>query len=237
MTDKPAVLLFSGGIDSTVVLALLTQNKRKIHTISISYGFPGERELEGAKKLCDHYEVEHDSWVDLSKSYEQLNPPTEFYAPRREGIWRPTLTPEEKSYLPARNLVFIGLAVAYAQTIGSHEVWTGDIGYDPFNMPSCTREFYDKLEPAIREGSTIPYRDDFQLFTPLSFKEKDEIIRMGLAMQVPFEYTHTCWKAGIPCGKCEGCKERMGAFKKLGINDPELEALGLLKPIMKKESK
>lgn len=211
---KKAVILLSGGVDSTSAAYLAKKEGYELHALTIEYGHRAKPEIECAKKTASK----------ICKSHKVLN--MNFM----KDIWNSPLInmdikPEENdregdSYyvVPLRNIVFLSIAHAYAQSIGAQTVIIGNQGGDVSGFPDCTSEsmkaFDNMISSASESGKTTT------TWSPWQFNTKSEIIKWGLENGVPYEDTYSCYDDEMACGVCESCQYRLQAFKDNGVSDP-----------------
>ncbi len=221
-----ALVLFSGGVDSTTALALAIDKygSEQVLALSIGYGQKHTRELESAKKIADYYSVrlrsldlagifEGSDCSLLSSSTEEV--PKESYKDqldKREG--KPVST-----YVPFRNGLFISCAAAIALSNGCTEIWYGAHSDDAAGnaYPDCSSEFNDSIGRAVYVGSG----EQLRIVAPFIGMTKAQVVAEGLKIGVPYEMTWSCYEGGDkPCGLCGTCRDRLNAFRANGIEDP-----------------
>ena len=211
-----AVILLSGGMDSTTCLWwMLKQGVADIHAVSIDYGQRHRIELEAAASVAERARVSAHKIIRLDLSQIGGNPLTDgdLEVPEAsEGRQVATV-------VPFRNMLFVTAAAAYADTENIHDLYLAPVRDDYEAYRDCRREFYDSLEQALQLGAS---RDQaFRLHTPFVEKWKSEVIAIGLALDVPYADTHTCYEGVRPgCGLCDACSERLHAFAANGATDP-----------------
>ncbi|MFC4076322.1 7-cyano-7-deazaguanine synthase QueC [Salinithrix halophila] len=217
---KPkAVIVLSGGLDSTTCMGLAEEAGYRLFPITFRYGQRHDREVEQAQAVARHYNVFDHRIVDIgflsqiggsALTDDRIDVPTETEA----GI--------PATYVPARNLIFLSLAAAYAEVIGAEAVYTGVSAVDYSGYPDCRPEFIAHLEETIRlatkagaEGNSIRLR------TPLIQLNKGETVREGLRLGVPYHLTTSCYQGGeVACGTCDSCRLRLKGFAEAGAVDP-----------------
>ncbi|SFS78195.1 7-cyano-7-deazaguanine synthase QueC [Marininema halotolerans] len=215
---KKAVIVLSGGLDSTTCMGLAKEQGYDLYPVTFCYGQRHDREVEQAKEVARFYEVGEHRIVDIS-FLSQIGGS----ALTEEGIQVPT-DPEEgipSTYVPARNLIFLSLAAAYAEVIGAEAVYTGVSAVDYSGYPDCRPEFIAHLEETIRLATkTGAEGGKIQLKTPLIHLSKADTIREGLRLNVPYQLTTSCYQgAELACGECDSCRLRLKGFADAGATD------------------
>ncbi len=221
MKEK-AVIVLSGGLDSTTCMGIAKQEGYDLYPITFDYQQRHDREVEQAKKVAEHYGVSHQhKIVDISFLREiggsaltddQLEVPT---GEETEGI--------PVTYVPARNLIFLSLAVAYAEVIGAKVIYTGVNAVDYSGYPDCRPEFISSFTQTANLATKVGVSGErpIQIATPLMQLSKGEIIRRGLELGVPYELTTSCYQGGeVACGECDSCRLRLKGFAENGVEDP-----------------
>lgn len=226
---KNALVLTSGGVDSTTALALAIEKYGKDHVIalSISYGQKHSKEIEAAKAVAQHYGVEQ-LFLDLGLIFQYSNCsllqrsteeiPEESYAEqiKKTGGETPVST-----YVPFRNGLFLSAASSIALSRDCEVIYYGAHADDAagFAYPDCSPVFNNAMNTAIYEGSGHQLRIE----APFVNKNKSDIVGIGLKLGVPYELTWSCYEGGDkPCGKCGTCIDRAAAFAANGVADPAL---------------
>jgi 7-cyano-7-deazaguanine synthase len=208
-------LIYSGGVDSTVLLAHLLAEGREVHCLSVDYGQRHRRELEAARAICAHYGVDH-RLADL----RALAPLFGSNA-LTGGVKVPEGHYEEESMkatvVPNRNMLLISVATAWAVSLRAESVAYGAHGGDHAIYPDCRPEFAEALDRAVRLADWHEVR----LERPFVKMDKAAIVRRGAELDVPFGLTWSCYVGGERhCGKCGTCVERKEAFRLAGVDDP-----------------
>lgn len=224
-----ALVLSSGGVDSTTALALAIQTYGKEHVIalSVSYGQKHDKELQAAKAVAQYYGVEqlfldlglifqYSNCSLLQQSTEQI--PEESYAQQiqKTGGMAPVST-----YVPFRNGLFLSAAASIALSKNCSVIYYGAHADDAAGAayPDCSPVFNDAMNQAIYEGSGR----QLHIEAPFVGKTKADIVATGLALHVPYHLTWSCYEGGEkPCGKCGTCIDRAAAFAANGVQDPAL---------------
>ncbi len=220
-TRAKAVVLLSGGMDSAVCLYRAYAEGFAVYAISFRYGQRHGLELQAAEAMARTLGVQGHLLFDLSaEAFAGSALTSAIPVPRGgagEGI--------PVTYVPARNTVFLSLALAWAETLGARDLFIGVNAVDFSGYPDCRPVFIDAFERlanvATREG---PYR----LHAPLLSLSKADIIRQGLALGVDFGRTLSCYdpdQQGQACGECDACRLRLAGFAALGRSDPAVYRL------------
>lgn len=211
-----AVLLLSGGMDSTTLLWWMKkEGVRHVHTVSIDYGQRHAVELASSERLSSlgRADVHRVLRVDLTQIGG--SPLT------NGGIDVPSASEARQivTVVPYRNLLFVAVAAAYAETEGISNLFISPVQDDYAAYRDCRREFYDAVETALSLGAT---RDtQVRTHTPFITWPKSDVIKLGLDLGVPYAETHTCYAGTRPaCGVCDACAERIAAFRENGVPDP-----------------
>lgn len=194
------VLLFSGGIDSTVVLALLLKEREIPYCLCLDYGQKCRGELDAAQKVMRHYDADGEVRI-LPPSLFAGSALTGHKELPKDVHFRDQA--HEATYVPGRNLIFIALAVAEAQRRGLHKVYTG--AHAPAG--SIYRDATAAFSAAVNQATRIGY--GVEVDSPLLGMTKTEIVQVGRRLGVPIEMTWSCYDAGAePCGRCGQCLHR-----------------------------
>lgn len=223
-----ALVLFSGGIDSTTCLALAVEKygNENVTALSVTYGQKHSKEICSAKKIADYYKVElitldlarifsFSSCSLLEGSSEEI--PLESYA---EQLEKTGGTPVS-TYVPFRNGLFLSSAASIALSRNCSVIYYGAHSDDAAGSayPDCSTEFNDAINRAIYVGSG----EQLRVEAPFVELNKADIIKKGLSLNVPYELTWSCYVGSDkPCGKCGTCIDRQKAFEQNGVKDPIL---------------
>jgi 7-cyano-7-deazaguanine synthase len=224
-----ALVLCSGGVDSTTLLAMAVERygAANVIALSISYGQRHNKEVESAKKVAAHYGVQQ-RFLDLAAIFADSNcsllahssqeVPEESYAQQlQETDGKPVST-----YVPFRNGLFLSSAASMALSLGCsvlyygahHDDWAGNA------YPDCSQEFVEAMNRAIVEGTG----GELRMEAPFVQWSKADIVKRGLELGVPYELTWSCYEGGEkPCGVCGTCIDRTRAFELNGVTDPLLK--------------
>jgi len=225
MASKDAVLLLSGGIDSTTAGAIASQAGFQLHALSFRYGQRHERELEAAKRVADflgaraHLVIDFDlraiggsaltDRIDVPKSRS----PTEI----THGI--------PITYVPARNTIFLSFALALAERIEAEDIFFGANQLDYSGYPDCREEYIRAYEQManLATKAGVEGKSRVKIHAPLIHMTKSEIIQKGLELGTDYALTWSCYDPtddNRACGLCDSCQLRLKGFKEAGISDP-----------------
>jgi len=220
-----AVVLLSGGLDSTTVLALAQQQGFIIHALSFRYGQRHEQELAAAQALAARAGVAHHAIVEINLAQFGGSALTADIAVPKDRPAQDLASGIPITYVPARNTVFLSLALAYAEVKGAFDIFLGINALDYSGYPDCRPEFLDAFQRlanlATKAGVEGPQR--FRIHAPLLHMTKAEIIRTGLALGCDYSQTRSCYdpaEDGAACGRCDACQLRLQGFRQNGLADP-----------------
>lgn len=214
-----ALVLFSGGVDSTTCLALAADKYKaeNVVALSISYGQKHKKEIEASKKIAEYYGVEH-IYLDLAKIFEYSNCslleqsdmeiPKETYSKQLEK----TNGEPVSTYVPFRNGLFLSSAASIALSKGCEVIYYGAHSDDAAGSayPDCSESFNRAIGDAIYIGSGNALRIE----APFVNKTKEDVVRTGIGLKVPYELTWSCYEGkDEPCKKCGTCLDRIKAFR------------------------
>lgn len=218
---KKAVVVLSGGLDSTTCMGIAQERGYELYPITYAYGQRHDREVEQAKEIASYYKVKEHRIVDIA-FFQQIGGSalTDQSMAVPDGEEKTGEIPV--TYVPARNLIFLSLAAAYAEVIGAEAVFTGVSAVEFSGYPDCRPEFIAHLEETIQlatkrgsEGNPI------QLEAPLIHLTKGETVIKGLRLGVPYHLTTSCYRGGeLACGTCDSCRLRLKGFADAGATDP-----------------
>lgn len=217
--SKLAVILLSGGMDSAVTAAIAKEEGYDLACLHLNYGQKTEqRELKQFNELSEHFAALTSMVTDV-RFLSQIGGSS--LTDERIEITDANLDSEliPSSYVPFRNANILAMATSWAEVIGANALYIGAVYEDSSGYPDTRRDFFDAFEKVIDKG-TKP-ETSIKIITPIIDMGKDEIIKKGLELQVPFEKTWSCYKNNErACGKCDSCGLRLRAFEKVGIADP-----------------
>jgi 7-cyano-7-deazaguanine synthase len=219
MPDK-AVVLYSGGLDSTTCMAIACSQGFSPYAISFSYGQRHSVEMELAKQnagkmgAVDHLVVEFDyRKVGGSALTSDLAVP-------KDGVGSDIPV----TYVPARNTIFLSFALGWAEVLGARDIFIGVNALDYSGYPDCRPEYVAAFEKMANLATKAGVEGNgFRIHTPLISLTKAEIIKKGLVLGVDYSLTHSCYDptpAGVACGLCDSCRLRLKGFIEAGVPDP-----------------
>ncbi len=220
---KRAVVLLSGGLDSSTALAMALKDGFEVHALTFDYGQRHRKEVEAARAVARRLgAAEHKVMsIDLTQIGGSALTSGAIAVPEgrsMEEIGRGI----PSTYVPARNTIFLGLAEAWAEVLGAEAVYIAANFLDSSGYPDCRPEFFQAFQEIARlgtkrgvEGGTLEIR------TPLIHMGKADIVRMGAKLGVPFELTWSCYIGGEKaCGRCDSCLLRLKGFREASLEDP-----------------
>jgi 7-cyano-7-deazaguanine synthase len=218
-----AVVLLSGGLDSYTAAAVAARDGFSISALSINYGQRHVRELEASKAVARalgaarHLELE----LDLTRIGGSALTSGAIAVPKDHPI-DPAVIPS--TYVPARNTIFLSLALGWAEVLGSSDIFIGVNALDYSGYPDCRPEFIRAFEHLARLATKAGVEGRrLTIHTPLIQLSKADIIRLGLSLGLDYGLTHSCYDPrpdGSPCGGCDSCRLRAAGFAEAGATDP-----------------
>jgi 7-cyano-7-deazaguanine synthase len=227
-SSDPAVILLSGGLDSATCLAIAIDEGFVPHTISFRYGQRHQYELERALRIAQDAGAASHRIVDIDLAQFGGSALTDasIDVPKSESVESLGIT-IPVTYVPARNTVFLSLALALAETIGSRDIFIGVNALDYSGYPDCRAEYIAAYESMANLATKASVESDrrLRIHTPLIELTKGQIIRRGLALGVDYSNTLSCYDPvadGVPCGRCDACLLRAKGFAENGMRDPAL---------------
>ncbi|MCR4419832.1 MAG: 7-cyano-7-deazaguanine synthase QueC [Clostridia bacterium] len=222
MAGKVVVVL-SGGLDSTTCMAIARAAGEDIYPVTFTYGQKHEVELEAARRVAEFYGVgRRHRLVDLRGLFSgsSLTDPDKEVPTNRSAEEMARDIPS--TYVPARNTVFLALALAVAEPLGAEAIYIGVNAVDFSGYPDCRPEFIRAFQEVINQGTAAGTRGEgIQIRAPLLRLSKAEIIRRGIALGAPYHLTYSCYMGTVPsCGVCDACRLRQKGFRDAGVADP-----------------
>ncbi|MHC1591132.1 MAG: 7-cyano-7-deazaguanine synthase QueC [Candidatus Helarchaeales archaeon] len=217
---KKAIVVLSGGMDSSTVAGILHAEGHELYGLTIDYNQrTSEKELECAKKIGEFYGFKKHLFLSLDFMREILEGSSSLVDERLEI---PTESAEDEipnTYVPFRNTVILSLAVSWAETLGAELIGIGVNALDYSGYPDCRPEYIKAFEKVAELGTKPGFAP--RIFTPLQYMSKAEIVKKAFELKVPLEFTWSCYQnTEKACGKCESCQLRLKGFQEAGISDP-----------------
>jgi 7-cyano-7-deazaguanine synthase len=235
--DAPAIVLLSGGLDSTTVLAIATREARqRVYALSFAYGQRHQIELHCAARQAARFGALAHEVLDLGQLGQLVAPATSLV--RESALSVPSAaqrvgaTSIPSTYVPARNTLFLSYALAWAEVVGARDIWLGVNAVDYSGYPDCRPAFIAAFERtanlATRVGVEAEASDEpgIRIHAPLIDLHKHEIIARGQALGVDYADTTSCYDPrevdgqAIACGRCESCTLRRAGFEAAAVPDP-----------------
>tara|TARA_Y100000287_G_C14138101_1_gene313315 strand:+ start:187 stop:861 length:675 start_codon:yes stop_codon:yes gene_type:complete len=219
MGNKKALILFSGGLDSTTVLHHALSNGYDCIALTIDYNQRHSYEIKSSQEYLKQENIDGLIFkIDLSQIGGSALTDNDLKVPIENQPGIPI------TYVPARNTIFLSIASAYAEKLSIPEIFIGVNQIDYSGYPDCRPEFVDSIQNTINLGTKVGVDGNSILInTPLINMSKREIIRYGIEMGIDYSRTVSCYQLdseGRACGKCDSCKFRKEGFKLAGIDDP-----------------
>ena len=223
--SKPAVVLLSGGLDSATTAAIAREAGFDLYALSVDYGQRHRFELEAAGRVAASLGVRRHMTVSIDMGQFGGSALTDDIAVPKNRSTAQMEAAIPVTYVPARNTVFLSLALGLAEVLGAADIFIGVNAVDYSGYPDCRPAFIQAFEKlanlATKAGVEGTLR--FTVHTPLIDLTKAEIIRRGTNLDVPYNLTHSCYDpddAGTSCGQCDACQLRLNGFTEAGLTDP-----------------
>jgi len=220
MTTKKAVILLSGGLDSATVVAMAKADGYACYTMSFDYGQRHRSELQAAERVAEQLGVIEHKVIGLNLNGMGGSALTDssIAVPESPGEGIPV------TYVPARNTVFLSLALGWAEVLGARDIFIGVNAVDYSGYPDCRPEFVEAFERMANLATKAGVEGQgFRIQAPLQFLSKAQIVQAGMAQGVDYGLTVSCYQAdddGRACGKCDSCRLRAAGFAEAGVKDP-----------------
>ena len=225
MEKKKAVVLLSGGLDSTTMLAIALAEGYAVHAMSFRYGQRHSVELESARRVAEAMGVARHLVVDIDLRAIGGSALTDEIAVPKSRSNEEMTVDIPVTYVPARNTIFLSFALAWAEVLGAADLFIGVNALDYSGYPDCRPEYIEAFERMadLATKAGVEGRMRLKIHTPLIAMTKAEIIRSGLALGVDYSLTHSCYDPaadGLACGRCDSCLLRQKGFAEAGARDP-----------------
>ena len=217
---KKAVILVSGGLDSTTVLSMAVDQGYECYTLSFDYGQRHRSELEAAQRVSHAMAVTQHKVVrlDLGTIGGSALTDVTIAVPESETEGIPV------TYVPARNTVFLSIALGWAEVLGANDIFLGVNAVDYSGYPDCRPQYIAAFETMANVATKATVEgQNLSIHAPLIDMTKAEIVRAGMALGVDYSQTVSCYQAsldGLACGKCDSCRLRQQGFIEAGVKDP-----------------
>jgi 7-cyano-7-deazaguanine synthase len=216
-----AVVLLSGGLDSTVCMAVAKQAGYELFPISFNYHQRHCRELDSAQKVAEYYQVEKHLIIETNLNDMGGSALTDVNISVPEG----DIAQEEipVTYVPARNLIFLSYALGYAEVVGADRIYIGVNALDYSGYPDCRPEFIELFQQLADYSTKAAVQDKRRIVmeTPLLHLGKKDVVELGVKLNAPLQFTTSCYKGGAAaCGVCDSCLLRLKGFTEAGMKDP-----------------
>jgi 7-cyano-7-deazaguanine synthase len=220
---KKAVVLLSGGLDSSTALAIAHQQGFELHALSFDYGQRHQREVDAAAAVARHYGVQYQKTITIDlRAFGGSALTADFDVPHSRSLEK--MSQEIPiTYVPARNTIFLSFALAYAEVTDADDIFLGINAIDYSGYPDCRPEYLEAYERMANLATKATTQDGrvFHIHAPLLRMNKAEIIHKGIELGVPYELTWSCYEGGeLACGTCDSCLLRLNGFAEAGLQDP-----------------
>jgi len=221
---KPAVVLLSGGIDSTTTLAIAIAEGYQTYALSFDYGQRHQIETEAAQRVANSLGVKEHRIAKIDLRVFGGSALTDDVAVPKQRAEKEITDGIPVTYVPARNTIFLAYALAWAEVIPANDIFIGVNAIDYSGYPDCRPEFIEAFENVANVGTKAGVEGRrFRIHTPLIKLSKAEIIRKAVELGVDLSLTHSCYDPApeaLACGECDSCLLRLKGFREAGITDP-----------------
>lgn len=223
---KKAVVLSSGGIDSTTAMAMAKDRGFEVYSLSFRYGQRHSVELECAKKVASHLGAGDHKIVDIDlRQFGGSALTDDIAVPKHDSVTQIDQNRIPVTYVPARNTIFLSYAMAWAEVLKAQAIFIGVTAVDYSGYPDCRPQFIDAFQTManLATKTGVTKETVLTIETPLIHMSKSEIITTGHGLGVDYSLTISCYDPddqGRSCGKCDACLHRIKGFTEAGIPDP-----------------
>ncbi len=217
--NQNVIIVASGGMDSTVAVAYAVSKGEKPALLHLNYGqLTEKRELKAFNDIADYYNIDKRLVVDIGYlkaiGGSSLTDPS--FKVEEGGVQKEHIP---STYVPFRNGNILSIAVSWAEVMKASKIYIGAVEEDSSGYPDCTAKFYDAFNNLLSVG--LPAETVVRVETPLIHMSKQEIVKLGIELNVPFHLTWSCYQYGdAACGVCDSCRLRLKGFHACGIDDP-----------------
>ncbi|MDQ0385337.1 7-cyano-7-deazaguanine synthase [Streptomyces sp. DSM 42143] len=224
--DRPAIVLLSGGLDSTTVLAIAKDQGFTPYALSFRYGQRHSIELEAAQRVAQVQGVARHVIADIDlRVFGGSALTADIEVPKHESLADMEEAGVPITYVPARNTIFLSFALAFAETVGASDIFTGVTAVDYSGYPDCRPEYMEAFATManLATKAGVEGTSKITLHSPLIALSKADIVREGLRLGVDYSLTSSCYapdEQGRACGKCDTCLLRLKGFAEAGVSDP-----------------
>ena len=226
ITEKTAVVLLSGGLDSATVLAIARSEGFRCCALSFLYGQRHRCEVEAAKRVAKSLAAVQHRCIEIDLAVfgaSALTDPAIEVPKDRTDLGRPNRVPP--TYVPARNTIFLSYALAWAEVLGAFDIFIGVNTTDYSGYPDCRAEYISAFERManLATAAAVEGRGLYHINTPIINMTKAQIILVGTKLGVDYSLTHSCYdpdRNGRSCGRCDSCRLRLKGFAEAGLEDP-----------------
>ncbi|MDQ2086078.1 7-cyano-7-deazaguanine synthase QueC [Herbivorax sp. ANBcel31] len=211
-----AVVLLSGGLDSTTCLSVAIKEGYEAYPLSFDYGQKHHKEILSAKNVVEYYSIKPHKIIKTGNVGGSALTDQDIEVPDYQGLPNIPVT-----YVPARNIIFLSYAVGYAEAVGAEAIYIGVNAVDYSGYPDCRPEFIEAFRNVIKVGTKGGVNGKpIKILTPIIELSKAEIIKLACENNAPIHLTTSCYKGGEKaCGVCDSCSLRLRGFKEAGIVD------------------
>jgi len=226
MSKNKGVILLSGGLDSAVTAALAKEEGFQLEALTFRYNQKHLLEVDFARKLVSFFNLKKQVIIDIPAEIFQSALISKSNLKIYEGGQIRTIEKNDipATYVPARNIIFLSYALAYAESVGVKDIFIGANIVDYSGYPDCRPEFFEAFSQMAQVGTKAGVKgDNFKIKTPLLYLSKAEIIKKGFDLGVDFSLTHSCYQpqaGGLLCGRCDSCLIRKKGFAEAKVEDP-----------------
>ncbi len=229
MSGKAAIVLSSGGLDSTTCLAIArAEGFSPLYSLSFDYGQRHRQELMAAKRIAQVYQVKEHRVIQIDLRQFGQSALTDNISVPKDRDEKEMAGEIPITYVPARNTIFLSYALAWAEVRGVQDVFIGVNAIDYSGYPDCRPEFIAAFERMANLATKMTTTGEkFRIHAPLIRLTKAQIIRRGVELRVDYSLTHSCYdpdEKGRACGRCDSCLLRKRGFEEAGVADPTVYA-------------
>jgi 7-cyano-7-deazaguanine synthase len=224
-SDAKAVVLLSGGLDSTTTFAIAKHEGYEVYALSFLYGQRHTIEIEAARAVAAQMGAARHAVLPIDLRYFGGSALTTDIAVPKDRTLEQLGRGIPITYVPARNTIFLSFALAWAEVLGANDIFLGVNALDYSGYPDCRPEYIEAFENManLATKAAVEGRQKLRIHTPLILMTKAEIIRRGLELGVDYGLTTSCYDPsprGAPCGRCDACLLRAKGFAEVGVDDP-----------------